>query len=64
MKNKENKKIYVVRKYILARDARDARDALRLEKSHPVDDVWAEENTHKEHLSDKLKSSDKKLGFK
>lgn len=56
--NKQPKKIYIVRKYILAKDAKEA---LRLDKVTPVDDVWAEDATHKEYLDNQIKNV---LGFK
>jgi len=55
---KQPKKIYIVRKYILAKDAKEA---LRLDKVTPVDDVWAEDATHKEYLDNQIKNV---LGFK
>lgn len=52
-------KIYIVRKYVLAKNAQDA---LKKEKYTQVDDVWAEENTHKEYLAELQKKD--KTGFK
>lgn len=51
-------KIYIIRKYILAKNALDA---LNKEKKYKVDDVWAEENTHKEYLMEI--SNKNKAGF-
>lgn len=50
-------KIYVLKKYVLASSAREAIDK---DMTTPVDDCWAEENIHKEYLSDQSK---KTMGF-
>lgn len=47
-------KIYIVKKYILAKNAEDA---LKIKP----DDVYAEETCHREHLNELTKSN---LGFK
>jgi len=53
------KKIYIIRKYVLASSADEA---IRLSKRKPVDDCWAEDDTHKEHLRELLKRENS-LGF-
>lgn len=53
-----NKKIYIIRKYILANSAKDA---ISKDKKSPVDDCWVEENTHKEFL---METQKKQIGFK
>jgi len=52
-------KIYITKKYILANSALEA---IQLEKNLPVDDCWAEENTHKDFLQDKQKNGNP-VGF-
>jgi len=51
------KKIYVVRKFVLAESVIEA---LQKERTQPVDDCWAEESTHKEFLHDQQKET---IGF-
>lgn len=51
-------KIYVVRKYIVANSVIEA---LQKERTQPVDDCWAEESTHKEHLEELSKKNP--IGF-
>jgi hypothetical protein len=43
-----NKKLFVVRKYIMAKDVKEA---LRLDKFSPVDDVWMDEDFKKNATS-------------
>jgi len=50
-------KIYLTRKYIIAQNLKEA---LKKEPNQPVDDIWAEENTHKEYLMNSYKD----LGFR
>ena len=52
-------KIKKTKKYILANSALEA---IQLEKNLPVDDCWAEENTHKEFLQDQQKTG-RSVGF-
>ena len=52
-------KVYVTKKYILANSALEA---IQLEKNLPVDDCWAEEDTHKDFLKDKQKNGNP-VGF-
>jgi hypothetical protein len=40
-------KRYIIRKYILAKSAKDA---LRKEKNIPADECWVDENYHKEEI--------------
>lgn len=56
MKNKETKKMFVVRKYILATNAKQA---IKLDKITPVDDVWIDADFQKKQF-DQLASS---IGF-
>jgi hypothetical protein len=53
------KKIYVVRKYVLANSAEEA---MKLSKRKPIDDCWAEDDTHKEILREMVKKENK-IGF-
>lgn len=53
------KKIYIIRKYVLARSAEEA---IRLSKRKQVDDCWAEDDTHKDQLKELVKSANS-LGF-
>lgn len=53
-------KIYTIRKYILAKNLKDA---LRLDKESPVDDCWVEDNTHKEILLGKIKDLKSPIGL-
>jgi len=48
--------LYVIRKFVMAKDAKDA---IKKEKNEPVKDVWIDEEWKK----DKIIKSDK-LGFK
>lgn len=41
---KKNHKMFIVRKYI---KARSAAEAIRLDKKHPVDDVWVDDDWKK-----------------
>lgn len=50
-------KIYVLKKYVLASSAMEA---IQKDKTTEVDDCWAEENVHKEFLSDQSKQT---IGF-
>lgn len=50
------KKLYIVRKYIMATSAKDA---IKKDKTAPVDDVWADENWLRE-TSDKASGN---VGF-
>lgn len=50
-------KIYIIRKYI---KAKSAKDALKKEPRVPVDDIWTDEETHKEFLKEQMKS---KIGY-
>ncbi len=46
-RNKSSKKkMFVVRKYVMARDAREA---IAIERSRAVDDVWVDDEWKKEH---------------
>jgi hypothetical protein len=54
------KKIYIVRKYVVAESADEA---IRISKRKPVDDCWAEDDTHKELLKEIIKTSNKGIGF-
>lgn len=40
LKRKKDDKLYVVRKYIFAKSAKEA---IRRDKTHPVDDVWVDD---------------------
>ena len=53
------KKIYCIRKYVLANSAQEA---LNKERKAQVDDVWVDEGTHKEYLQ-QLQANEIK-GFK
>jgi hypothetical protein len=44
MKNKPKYKLFIVRKYV---KARDVSEACRLEKQHKPDDVWVDEEWKK-----------------
>lgn len=57
--NNMKKKIYVVRKYIIASSAQEA---LKIEPKTPVDDCWAEDETHKDFLKKQLEEIN--IGFK
>lgn len=60
-KPKTIKKVYIIRKYILASSAGEA---IRKEKQHGVDDCWAEEkslNSFIERLTPK--PEEKPMGF-
>lgn len=55
------KKVYIIRKYILAKSAKEA---IKLEKKKEVDDCWAEEkslNIFIENLTPKIENP---MGFK
>ena len=52
-------KLFVVRKYILARSAKEA---IKLDKSHAVDDVWIDDDWKKENKN--YTSDTQKIGFK
>ncbi len=54
------KKIYIIRKYVLASSAKEA---IKLSERKPVDDCWAEDDTHKDQLRELVKSANS-LGFK
>lgn len=41
---KNNKKLFVVRKYIMAKSAKEA---IKLDKNTPVDDVWIDDEWKK-----------------
>lgn len=50
MKNKpRTDKMFIVRKYIVASSAAQA---IRKDKTSPVDDVWVDEEWKKQHLAD------------
>ncbi len=49
MKNPQ--KLYVVRKYI---SAKSAAEAIRKDKTHPVDDVWMDEDFKNKKLADAM----------
>ncbi len=53
------KKIYVIRKYILASNMQEA---LRLESNQKPDDCWCDDDTHKGILSELVKQNN--MGFK
>lgn len=53
------KKIYIIRKYIVAKSAAEA---IRKEKKVAVDDCWVEDNTHKEYLYEQIEGK-KDIGF-
>ncbi len=53
------KKIYVIRKYVLAESAEEA---IRLSKRQKVDDCWVEDETHKKILNIQIEKSNK-IGF-
>lgn len=46
MKKKNNQKLYVVRKYIMATTAKEA---LRKDRTHYPDDVWVDEEWKRNH---------------
>lgn len=46
---KISKKLFVVKKYIMAKDAKDAKDAIRLDRKAHVDDVWVDEDWKKDN---------------
>jgi hypothetical protein len=50
------KKLFVIRKYVMAENAKKA---IVEEKKHPVDDVWIDDDWKKENLS----KDNKKIGF-
>lgn len=52
-------KVYIVRKYIIAKSAQEA---LKKEPKTKVDDVWVDDDTHKELLKAKILESNK-IGF-
>lgn len=52
------KKIYIIRKYIIATSAKQA---LKLEKNQPADDCWVEDSMQKEWLEREMKHE---IGFK
>lgn len=54
----KQKKLYVVRKYIMAVDAREA---IRLEHSHPVDETYVDDDWKKANLDEPTKPP---MGFK
>ena len=56
MKKKFKEKMFVVKKYIMAKNAQDA---LRKEKNHPADDCWVDEEWRK-NKTDNLASA---IGF-
>lgn len=53
------KKIYVIRKYVLASSAEEA---IRLSKRKAVDDCWVEDETHKKVLDIQIKKGNN-IGF-
>lgn len=48
--------LYIVKKFIFAKDAKQA---IKKEKQHPVDDVWMDDRWREEFLSKR-----KEIGFK
>ena len=54
------RKIYVVRKYVVASSVEEA---LQKEKKTPVDDCWLEEQTQKDWLEEKSGKHLQKIGF-
>jgi hypothetical protein len=56
MKKQPEKKLYVVRKYILAYSLKEA---IELEQKHVVDDCWWDDD-HKKSTGNKLESA---IGF-
>lgn len=40
-------KLFVVRKYIMAKSAQEA---IKKDKAHPVDDVWISDEWHSKHI--------------
>lgn len=55
------KKVYIIRKYIVANSASQA---IRKEKHHKVDDCWMEENKSRNYLDSLTKEPNKKrTGF-
>jgi hypothetical protein len=54
------KKIYIIRKYVIASSAEEA---IRLSKRKKIDDCWAEDTTHREVLMESIKKSNR-IGFK
>lgn len=55
-KPKQKEKLFVIRKYI---KARSATEAIKKEKTHPVDDVWIDADWQKMNMFDK----ETELGF-
>lgn len=51
-----SKKLFIVRKYIMAKDASEA---IKLDKKHPVDDVWVEEDWKRNNLTNQIGYSKK-----
>lgn len=60
MQNNKDKKIFVVRKYVVATSVIDA---IKKEKKQAVDDCWVEDDAHKEYLREKIKKVNP-VGFK
>lgn len=55
------KKIYVIKKYVVANSAEDA---IAKERSYKVDDCYLEENTQREYLVDKARGTENyNIGF-
>mgnify|MGYP001616646614 CR=1 FL=1 len=53
-------KLFIVRKYI---KARSAREAIKKDKIHPVDDVWVDDDWKKENYKE-LNNLENCIGFK
>ena len=52
------KKLFVIRKYVLARSAKEA---IRAERKAPVDDVWLDDDWKKANVAEK--DPKKQLGY-
>jgi len=51
------KKIYVIKKYVIAESAEEA---IKLSKNKPVDDCWVDDDSHKIQLQEIIKNN---IGF-
>jgi len=56
----KDKRVYVVRKYIVATSAKDA---ILKDKSTPVHDCWLEENSQKEMVNEISVKQRERIGF-
>lgn len=54
------KKLFVIKKYILADNAQEA---IKKDKTHKVDDVWMDDDFRKREVEKLFDKEDKKIGF-